>query len=167
LNETFPRIQRLAKKIGADIAFEDEAGVGLQTHSGKTWGPVGKDVSVPVTARRGDVNVLSAITASGWLRFSIEDGKINADRSIDFLSGLLAERTHPLIVVVDRAPFHRAKRVREFVRGHRRQIRVYFLPSDSPELNPDEQVWNHLKSKKVGKTSVKTKRELKCLIEST
>lgn len=41
LTDTFPRIQRLAEKIGADIAFQDEAGIGLQTNSGKTWGGVG------------------------------------------------------------------------------------------------------------------------------
>jgi transposase len=166
LNETFPRIQKLAKKIQADIAFEDEAGVGLQTHAGKTWGPVGQEVSVPVTARRGGLNVLSAITATGWLRFSIHDGKINADRYIEFLEQLLAGRSRPLIVIVDRAPFHRAKKVRDFVRAHRTQIRVYFLPSYSPELNPDEQVWNLLKSKMIGKTTVKNKPELKRKIES-
>lgn len=36
LNKTFSRIQRLAKKIQADIAYEDESGVGLQTHTGTT-----------------------------------------------------------------------------------------------------------------------------------
>ncbi|MBU0498963.1 MAG: winged helix-turn-helix domain-containing protein, partial [Gammaproteobacteria bacterium] len=41
LDDTFQRIQRLAEKIGADVAFEDESGIGLQTHSGKTWGEVG------------------------------------------------------------------------------------------------------------------------------
>lgn len=110
--------------------------------------------------------MLSAITATGWLRFSIHDGKINADRYIDFLKQMLAGRRRPLIVIVDRDPFHRAKRVREFVRAHRTQIRVYFLPSDSPELNPDEHVWNLLKSKMIGKMTVNNKPELKRKIES-
>ena len=31
LAHKFPRIQRLAKKMGADLGFEDEAGVGVMT----------------------------------------------------------------------------------------------------------------------------------------
>jgi hypothetical protein len=42
LNDTFPRIQRLANTIGADIGFEDEAGVGIVTRRGRTWGLIGQ-----------------------------------------------------------------------------------------------------------------------------
>jgi hypothetical protein len=38
LNSKFPRIQRLAEKLGADIGFQDESGVGIMTRYGKTWG---------------------------------------------------------------------------------------------------------------------------------
>lgn len=161
LQDTFPRIQQLAENIGADIAFEDEAGVGLQTHSGKTWGEVGKTPEVLVTGKRGGYNILSAVTATGTLRFSIKDGKIDSDTYIGFLKQLLRGKTNPLILIVDRVPFHRSKKVRDFVRSHRKQIRVYFLPSYSPEMNPDEQAWNIIKSKKIGKKSVKNKSELK------
>ena len=166
LHDTFPRIQRLAEKIGADIVFEDEAGVGLQTHSGKTWGEVGKTPEVSVTGKRGGYNILSAVTAAGTLRFSIKDGKIDSDTYIGFLKQLLHGKTNPLILIVDRASFHRSKKVRNFVRSHRKQIRVYFLPSYSPEMNPDEQAWNIVKSKKIGKQSVKTKSELKKKLDS-
>ena len=166
LNDTFPRIQRLAEKIGADIAFEDEAGVGLQTHSGKTWGEVGKTPEVPVTGKRGGFNMLSAVTATGALRFSIEDGRIDSARYIAFLKQLLQRRMNPIILIADRASFHHSKKVRDFVRSHRKQIRVYFLPGYSPERNPDEQVWNIVKSKKIGRKSVKNKSELKKKVDS-
>ncbi|WP_200249881.1 IS630 family transposase [Thiococcus pfennigii] len=161
LNDTFPRIQRLAGKLNAEIAFEDEAGIGLQTQAGKTWGAVGTPPQVPVSSQRGGFNLLSAVTASGTLRFSIAEGKIDSPRYIAFLQQLIHNRTTPLIVIVDRAPFHRSKAVREFVRAHRQQIRVFFLPSYSPELNPDEQVWNTIKDKQVGRQAVKTKTGLK------
>jgi transposase len=161
LHETFPRIQRLAEKIGADIAFEDEAGIGLQTHSGKTWGEVGKAPEVPVTGKRGGYNMLSTVTAVGALRFSIQNGKIDSDAYIGFLKQLLRGRANPLVLIADRASFHRSRKVRDFVRSHRDQIRVYFLPRYSPEMNPDEQVWNSIKSKQIGRKSIKTKSELK------
>ncbi|MEJ2389016.1 MAG: hypothetical protein P8Y27_17420 [Chromatiaceae bacterium] len=65
VNETFPRIRRLADKLHADIAFEDEAGIGLQTQAGKTWGERGTPAEVPASGKRGGVNLLSAVTAGG------------------------------------------------------------------------------------------------------
>ena len=104
---------------------------------------------------------MSAVTAEGGLRFSIKEGKIDSDKYIAFLKQLLRGRTNPLILIADRAPFHRSGKVRDFVRSNRKRIRVYFLPTYSPEMNPDEQVWNIVKSKKIGKQSIKTKSELK------
>ena len=166
LHDTFPRIQRLAVRIKADIAFEDESGIGLQSHSGKTWGDIGTTPQVFVTGKRAGFNILSTVTAEGVLRFSIEEGKIDSDKYISFLRQLVQNRTNPIILIVDRAPFHRSKKVRDFVRSHRRKIRIYFLPAYSPELNPDEQVWNMVKSKKVGRKAAKTKSELKRKVNS-
>ena len=45
------------------IAFEDEAGVGLRTHSGRTWGLAGETPEVAVTDQRGGYNVLSTVSA--------------------------------------------------------------------------------------------------------
>ena len=161
LDDKFPRIQRLASKIGADIAFEDEAGIGLQAHSGKTWGQVGKTPEVPVTGKRGGYNMLSIVAADGSMQFSVKESKINSEEYIEFLKMILKGRTKPLILIVDRASFHRSKKVRDFVRSHRENIRIYFLPRYAPEMNPDEQVWNEVKSKKIGRQSVETKSSLK------
>jgi hypothetical protein len=49
--------------MGADIAFEDEGGIGIMTHSGRTWGKVGHSPKVTVSNQRGGYNVLSIITA--------------------------------------------------------------------------------------------------------
>jgi transposase len=166
LNDTFPRIQKLADKIGADIAFEDEAGIGLQTHSGKTWGEIGVTPEVFVTGKRGGFNILSTVTAKGTVRFSIKEGKINSEKYIAFLRQLLQGRKKPIILIADRAPFHHSRKVRNFVRSHRKQIRVYFLPTYSPEMNPDEQVWNIVKSKRIGRKSLTIKTKLKKKIYS-
>jgi transposase len=59
LNDKFPKIHRLADKSGAHIGFEDEAGVGLRTRSGRTWAGVGKTPVVRVCMKR--YNVLSRV----------------------------------------------------------------------------------------------------------
>ncbi len=109
MDDTFPRIQRLAEKIGADIAFEDESGVDLQTHSGKNWGEVGKTPEISVTGKRGGYNILSAVMETGQMYFSVKDGNITSEEYIVFLKALLRRRTNPLILIADHAPFHSSK----------------------------------------------------------
>ena len=81
----FPKIQRLAEKIGADIGFEDEAGVGVMTRAGRTWGAVGHPPVVLATDRRGGYNVLSVITATGELRYTVTEPSVDGERYVAFL----------------------------------------------------------------------------------
>lgn len=166
LDVKFPRIQRLAEKLGADLGFEDEAGVAPRTRSGRTWGLVGQPPELPVAPQRGGYNVLSMVTPQGTLRYHLSDQTIDSDAYIDFLQQLIHDRERPLIILVDRATFHQSQAVREFVRAHRTQLRVFFLPKRSPELNPDEQVWNELKNNRLGKQPIKNKTDLKKRLES-
>ena len=168
LLHTFPKIQRLAEKIGAEIGFEDEAGVGvgILARAGRTWGEVGTPPVVSATDQRGGYIVLSLVTAAGRLRYSIEAHSIASERYIAFLQQVLRGRTRPLILIADRASFHRSVAVRQFVRAHRTQIRLFFFPAHSPELNPDEPVWNEIKHRRLGKQPIKTKADLKKKLDS-
>jgi len=166
LEVKFPKIQRLAAKMGADIGFEDEAGVKIMTRSGRTWGKVGQPPEVAVSDRRGGYNVLSIITATGDLHYSLEEETIDGERYVEFLQQIVRDRPRPLIVIADQAPFHKSAEVVKFVRAHRAQLRVFFFPTHSPELNPDEQVWNELKHRQLGKQPIKNKADLKKRIRS-
>ena len=37
--------------------------------------------------------------------------------------------------------------VKNYIEAQQIKVRLFFLPPYSPELNPDEQVWNDLKGK--------------------
>lgn len=161
LNDKFPRIQRLGEKLGADIGFQDEAGVGIMTRYGKTWGLRGEPPVIKVSMNRGGYNVMSVITAEGKMRYSVKEGNIQGEVFIDFLKQLIQGRDRPLILLVDHATFHGSKPVRDFVGAHRSKLRIYFLPKRAPELNPDEQVWNEIKTNHIGKQPVKGKKDLK------
>jgi transposase len=145
LNDTFPRIHRLADKMGADIGFEDEAGMGLMRRSGRTWGRAGSTPVVQVVMQRGGYNVLSIVTPKGEMNYSVTEDSVNSQRYIKFLNDLIHGRERPLILIVDQAPFHGSQKVRKWVRAHRSRLRIFFLPKCSPELNPDEQVWNEMR----------------------
>lgn len=160
LKEEFPKIQSFANKIGADIGFEDEAAVDLRDHSGKTWGERGARPNAYVTGQRGRLNVLSVVTAKGDFYYHVTEKRINSDEYIKFLEQLIEERDRRIILIVDRASFHCSKKVRAFIWHHRDEIRIYYLPTYSPELNPDEHVWEEIKDKQLGRQLIKNKRDL-------
>ncbi len=51
--------------------------------------------------------------------------------------------------------------MRDFVRANRHRIRVFFLPRHAPHLNPDEQVWNEIKHRRLGREPIIDKKDLK------
>ena len=156
LRVKYPQIRCLAKKLGADIYFEDEAGVSSNHHRGTTWALRGQTPVVQTTSgSRFRFNMLSAVNARGVLRFQVVEGSVGGDEFIEFLKALLHDATRPLVLIVDGAGFHRGQKVRAFVRAHRQQLRVFFLPPYSPELNPDEQVWNEIKHRQLEKQPIK------------
>ena len=163
--ETYPDIQRLAKRVGATIFFEDESSVRSDYHSGTTWAPKGQTPVVSSTGARFGVNLVSAISAQGALRFMLVEGRLNAAVFIDFLKRLLKDSDRPVFLIVDGHPVHRAAKVKRFVASTDGQLQLFFLPSYSPELNPDELVWNHLKRHRIGKTMIAGPDHLKRLVQ--
>ena len=161
LDKKFPSIQKLADKMGADIGFEDESGIGIMTRYGKTWGLRGETPVIQASMKRGGYNVMSVITTEGEMRYSVKEGSINGDVFVEFLQHLIQDRVRPLILLVDHATFHHSKVVRDFVSTHRSKLRVFFLPKRAPEMNPDEQVWNEIKTNNIGKQPIKDKVDLK------
>jgi transposase len=166
LDHKFPLIQKLAEKMQADIGFEDESGIGIMTRYGKTWGLRGETPVIPSSMKRGGYNVMSVVTAEGKMQYSIKDKTINGEVFIEFMRHLIEKRERPLIMLVDHASFHHSKAVREFVGQHRSKLRVFFLPKHVPEMNPDEQVWNEIKTHKIGKQPIKDKIDLKKRLRS-
>lgn len=161
LNDKFPRIQRLANRIEAEIAFEDEAGVDLTDHSGQTWGLIGETPKVIGSGQRGRYNTLALVTAKGRLEYEVTGERVNSEVYIEFLEHVLEGHSKPLILLVDHARFHASKAVRDFVRTRRDRIRIYFLPKYAPDYNPTEQVWQEIKENHIGRQPIYSKLDLK------
>ena len=86
---------------------------------------------------------------------------MTAVRFIEFLKRLLHNQTCPIYLIVDQHSTHRARAVQDFVQSTNGRLRLFFLPPYSPELNPDELVWNHLKTHGVRKRLLQTPAELR------
>jgi transposase len=161
LNEEFPKIKALAKRMKAEIFFGDEAGVRSDFHSGTTWGKRGKTPVVSTTGARFGLNLISAISPVGNMRFMVTKGRVGAKVFIEFLKRLIYNSDRMIFLIVDGHPAHRAKIVGKYLDSVKDRLRLFFLPSYSPELNPDEWVWNHLKNHGIGRKVVESKSQLK------
>ena len=159
----YPKIAAEAKKAGATVYFADEASVRSDYHAGTTWAPVGKTPVVATTGARFSVNMISAVTAKGALRFSIIEGTLTSAKFIDFCKRLLHDASGPVYLILDGHPVHRSKAVREFAESTSGQLRLFRIPAYSPQLNPDEWVWKNVKHDRVGKTGVAGPDQFKAL----
>ncbi len=161
LKNEWPKILAHAKRWQAMIYFQDEAGVAVNAVMGKTWAPKGKTPVVRLTGNRGGICVSSAISPAGRLVFRVEKGTVTSFTFIEFLGEIRKHhRNRKIIVIADNAPPHIAKRVRDYAYENRKSFAIYFLPSYSPELNPDEHVWGYLKSNQLKSHLAKNKKEL-------
>ena len=152
--EEFPVIRRMAKESGARVFFGDEAGVRSDYHAGTTWGVKGKTPVVLRTGKRKSVNMLSAVSARGELRFMLVQGRVNGAVFAEFLRRLMHNAAQPVFLVLDGHSIHHSRPVRDFVASQAGRLRLFFLPPYSPELNPDEQVWNYVKHHGIGKATL-------------
>jgi transposase len=156
-----PKIRRTVKKYRALLYFQDEANVSLTAFLGKTWAPRGQTPRQKVTGKRGGVAAISAINGLGRLIFKLHEKRICSDEVIAFLRQMLQhhKRRH-LVVVMDQAPPHTSKKTMEYIE-ERPRLHVFHLPKYSPDWNPDEKVWNHLKHQELKGHQAKTKAELR------
>jgi len=161
---TFPEVARQAKKLGAQIYFVDEASVRSDSHRGLTWGKRGETPVVKDSGGRFGLSVISGVTPRGDMRFSFIEGKMNSKRFVKFLEQLRGDAGKPIIVIVDNAKYHHSKETQRFIESQqdseRGRIIMAFLPAYSPELNPDEQVWNHAKAR-LSKLPIASKEAMK------
>lgn len=165
LREEYPAIQRQAKREGAQILFGDESGVRSDFHAGTTWAKVGQTPIVHHTGRRFSMNMISAVGARGQLRFMITSQRLSARLFLEFLKRLTHHISRPLYLIIDGHPAHKAKVVQVFLKKTDK-LKLFFLPPYSPELNPDEHVWNDVKNNAVGRSLIKTQADLKNAILS-
>src|SRR3712207_2955726 len=85
----YPKIAAEARGAGGTVFFVDEAGVRSDYHAGTTWAPVGQTPTVTGTGARFGLNMISAISAKGALRFSVLAGTLTTRVFIAFLTRLL------------------------------------------------------------------------------
>ncbi len=161
LAETYPAIVAAAKRERGVVLWLDEMGVRSDAAAGRSWAPVGQTPVVKRTGKRFGVNLISAISNGGLLRFRLFEGSFRGPVLVDFLRRLLRDlASRKVHLIVDGHPVHRAKLVSVWVGRRPARIELHFLPGYSPELNPVELLNHDVKANAAGRRRPRTVVEL-------
>jgi transposase len=151
LEQEYPTIESEAKRLRAHIFWGDEMGLRSDYQAGCSYGRRGETPVIPGTGRRFGCNMISVITNRGKLMFMVFEKDFNAAVFVRFLTRLIRQVKHRIFLIVDRHPAHRAAATKRWLERHATKIRMYFLPTYSPDLNPDESLNHDVKANALGR----------------
>lgn len=160
LRYEYPAIKARARRAGAEIHWGDETSLSTSDPRGRGFAPRGRTPVLTVVAQRRSVSFLSTVTNEGKVRFMGLRGPLSARLLIDFLRRLVRDTDRTVFLILDRLNVHRAAQVRVWVRAHRGEIAVFYLPPYAPELNPDEYLNGDLKLGVASRVPARTQPEL-------
>ena len=168
LNEQYPAIKERAKQEGAQIHWGDETGIKNSCNHGRSYAPKGKTPVKKSMSKRFSVNMISTVTNQGKVQFMIYSGSMNSDRFIEFMEQLIKNSPIKIFLILDNLRVHHSKPVKEWLekKENKSRIEAFFLPSYSPERNPDEYLNCDLKQGMSIKPSPKSQEKLEGTVEN-
>lgn len=160
LDKEYPVIAACAKTEGAEIHWGDETGLRGDDVRGRSYAPQGQTPVIRVNNKRHGLSVISTVTNKGKMRWKAFDGALNSDILIDFLRRLIKDAGRKIYLILDNLRVHHSKPVKAWLVEHSHEIEVFYLPSYSPELNPNEMANADLKQAVTTLAPARTKLQL-------
>lgn len=166
LDEHYPAIEAKAKAEGGEIHWGDETALSNTDVRGRGYAPAGKTpVSYAPGGKREKLSMIATVTNQGKTRWMVVDDNFNADKLIEFLGALIQDTEKKVFLILDNLRVHHAKSVKAWLLEHKDKIEVFYLPSYSPELNPEERLNADLKQAIGKRVPVRTKAKLRAATE--
>lgn len=162
LDDKYPAIEQRAKAEGAEIHWGDETALVNTDVRGRSYAPAGKTPVIFASGgTRHKLSMIATVTNQGKTRWMIIDETFNSDRFIEFLEALIKDAGRKVFLILDNLRVHHSKVVKAWVEERKDKIELFYLPSYSPELNPEERLNADLKYAIGSKVPVRTKAKLK------
>ena len=166
LDEQYPIIAARAKAERAEIHWGDETALVNTDVRGRSFAPKGQTpVAMAVGGTRQKLSMLASVTNQGKARWMIIDGAFNHEKLIEFFKALVADAGCKVFLILDNLSVHHCKPVKAWLAQHPEQMEVFYLPSYSPELNPEERLNADLKQAIRRKVPARTKAKLRAAAE--
>lgn len=160
LEEEYPAIRKSAREKKAEVYWGDEMGMRSDHACGRSYGRRGETPVIQGTGQRFGCSMISVVTNRGRLYFMVFKRRFTAEIFLDFLRRLVRQVRRRIYLVLDQHPVHRAVRVKRWLQRHQESIKIFHLPSYSPDLNPDEYLNQDVKSNAVGCRRPHTQEEM-------
>lgn len=160
LNEEFPGITKRAETEKAEIFFGDETGIQNTANYAKGYAPKGKTPVIYVESKKMKINMLSAISKRGKLRFMLYKDNMTSNKLIDFMGRLIKDTGKKVFLVLDNLRAHHSQKVKIWLSSRKDKIELFYLPPYAPEYNPDELVNSELKRNLGNSSMPKSEKEL-------
>ena len=107
------------------------------------WAPKQDKLAIEQTSGRDRINIHGAINLESGQTRMIDVETVDAASTIALLEAI--EALYPLMALIhvflDNARYHHAKLVQEWLARPGCRIRLHFIPSYCPHLNPIERLW--------------------------
>ena len=162
LQQEYPAIAERARREGAEIHWGDETALVNTDVRGRSYAPAGQTpVAMAVGGTRHKLSMIATVTNQGKARWMIIDEAFDAAKLIEFLQALIKDAGRKVFLILDNLRVHHSKLVKAWVAQHEDQIELFYLPSYSPELNPEERLNADLKQEMGKRVPVRTKAKLR------
>lgn len=162
----YPTIKDRAENEDAEIHWGDETGVSNACNYGRSYAPKGETPVVRRNAQRFSASMISSITSQGKVRFMCYQGALNSQLFLRFLKRLIRDSPKKIFLIVDNLPVHHSKPVKTWLAEHEKDLELFYLPSYSPEQNPDEYLNRDLKQSVAARPPARNKNQLQKQISS-
>lgn len=156
----YPRLVQAAQKEGAEIQWGDEMGAHAEEQDGRSFSPRGHKPVIRRSGKRCRCNLIASVSNEGLLRFLVFTPVFAVPVFLEFLSRLIRRAERKVYLIVDRHSVHQAQKVQKWIKKNEEKIRLIYLPSYSPELNPVEFMNQDVKSNAVRKRRAKDQEDL-------
>lgn len=143
----YPEIAAHAKQEKAEIHWGDETGIQNNAYNARGFSPKGKAPIVQLNAKKSSINMISAITNHGKVRFMLYREKMSSPVLIKFMSRLVKDTRRKVFLILDNLKVHHSKKVTAWLKTNHEKIEVFYLPPYAPEHNPDEYLNGDLKQR--------------------
>ncbi len=139
LEGEYPGMAERARHEGAEIHWGDETARVNTDVRGRSFAPAGKTpVAMTVGGTRQKRSMIATVTNQGKTRWMIIDESFDAEKRIEFLAALIKDADRKVFLILDNLRMHHSKRVKAWGSERKDQIELFYLPSYSPQLNPEE-----------------------------
>ena len=107
----------------------------------RVWAPIGQTPQVRIHTGREKTNFYGCLNLHTGQEIVMQAETMNSATTATYLEMIAAAiPDKPILLLWDRAPWHRGAAVGDFLAANPR-FEILWFPPGAPDLNPQEQVW--------------------------